>query len=103
MIELAPAVSLSLGDKCLFRFGGTTRGDATRSIKLASGDALVLSGAARLSSFTVDRIMPGISTLLAEGGRFNLTLRRVTQPAYGFGPPLDTPTLAGRNTRSPIV
>ena len=29
----------------------------------------------------VDRIMSGTSTLLPEGGRINLTLRRVTRPA----------------------
>jgi len=28
----------------------------------------------------VDRIMPGTSTLLPDGGRINLTLRRVTVP-----------------------
>ena len=77
----APVVSLSLGDTCLFRFGGTSRGGPTRSIKLASGDALVLGGAARLAFHGVDRIMPGTSTLLPEGGRFNLTLRRVTAPS----------------------
>jgi alkylated DNA repair protein (DNA oxidative demethylase) len=76
----APVVSLSLGDTCLFRIGGTTRGGATTSIRLASGDAVVLGGAARLAFHGVDRIMPGTSTLLPEGGRINLTLRRVTVP-----------------------
>jgi DNA oxidative demethylase len=77
----APVVSLSLGDTCLFRFGGTKRGDATSSIKLCSGDAFVLGGPARLAFHGVDRIIPGTSRLLPEGGRFNLTLRRVTLPA----------------------
>jgi alkylated DNA repair protein (DNA oxidative demethylase) len=77
----APVVSQSLGDTCMFRFGGTARGSPTRSIELSSGDALVLGGAARLAFHDVDRIMPGTSTLLPEGGRFNLTLRRVTPPA----------------------
>jgi DNA oxidative demethylase len=77
----APVVSLSLGDTCLFRIGGTKRGDPTRSLRLASGDALVLGGEARLAFHGVDRIMPGTSTLLPEGGRINLTLRRVTRPA----------------------
>jgi alkylated DNA repair protein (DNA oxidative demethylase) len=76
----APVVSLSLGDTCLFRLGGPRRSDSTRSLHLASGDALVLGGTARLAFHGVDRIMPGTSTLLAEGGRINLTLRRVTQP-----------------------
>jgi DNA oxidative demethylase len=76
----APVVSLSLGDTCLFRVGGTGRGDPTRSVRLASGDAVVLGGEARLAFHGVDRIMPGTSTLLPEGGRINLTLRRVSKP-----------------------
>jgi alkylated DNA repair protein (DNA oxidative demethylase) len=74
----APVVSLSLGDACLFRIGGTRRDGPTRSFRLASGDALVLGGQARLAFHGVDRIIPATSTLLAEGGRINLTLRRVT-------------------------
>ena len=78
----APVVSLSLGDTCVFRIGGTKRSDPTRSIRLASGDAVVLGGDARLAFHGVDRIIPGTSTLLPEGGRINLTMRRVTKP-YG--------------------
>jgi DNA oxidative demethylase len=77
----APVVSLSLGDTCLFRIGGTKRDHPSRTIRLASGDAVVLGGEARLAFHGVDRIMPGTSTLLPEGGRINLTLRRVTVPA----------------------
>ncbi len=77
----APVVSLSLGDTCLFRIGGLRRNDPTRSLRLASGDAAVLAGDARLAFHGVDRILPGTSTLLPEGGRINLTLRRVTIPA----------------------
>ena len=73
----APVVSLSLGDTCLFRIGGTRRDGPTRSLRLSSGDALVLGGEARLAFHGVDRILPGTSTLLPEGGRINLTLRRV--------------------------
>jgi alkylated DNA repair protein (DNA oxidative demethylase) len=75
----APVVSISLGDTCLFRIGGATRQGPTRSFRLASGDAVVLGGEARLAFHGVDRIMPGTSRLLAEGGRINLTLRRVTR------------------------
>ena len=77
----APVVSLSLGDTCLFRIGGAKRGDPTHTLRLASGDAVVLGGKARLAFHGVDRIMPGTSTLLPQGGRINLTLRRVTLPA----------------------
>ena len=79
----APVLSLTLGDTCVFRYGGTARRDPTRSLKLATGDALVLGGAARLAFHGVDRVLAGTSSLLAEGGRFNLTLRRVTPPADG--------------------
>ncbi len=76
----APVVSLSLGNSCLFRIGGKNRSDPTRSLKLDSGDAIVLAGGERLAFHGVDRIYPGTSRLLAEGGRINLTLRRVTLP-----------------------
>jgi len=79
----APVVSLSLGDTCLFRIGGTKRGDPTRVVNLASGDAVVLGGEARLAFHGVDRILPATSTLLPQGGRINLTLRRVTPAAPG--------------------
>jgi DNA oxidative demethylase len=76
----APVVSLSLGDTCLFRLGGTSRRDPTGAFRLASGDALVFGGEARLAFHGIDRILPKTSTLLPEGGRINLTLRRVTKP-----------------------
>ncbi len=80
----APVVSLSLGDDCRFRLGGMARGGPTRSLRLASGDLVVLGGASRMAFHGVDRIHPGTSALLRDwfpaGGRINLTLRRVTKP-----------------------
>jgi alkylated DNA repair protein (DNA oxidative demethylase) len=80
----APVVSISLGDSCLFRIGTTSRNGPTRSMKLASGDVVVLGGGDRLAFHGVDRLYPGTSTLLRDhfiaGGRINLTLRRVTPP-----------------------
>ena len=76
----APVVSVSLGDDCLFRVGGTKRGDPTVSVRLSSGDVVILGGAGRLAFHGVDRIYPATSTLLKKGGRINLTLRRVTLP-----------------------
>jgi alkylated DNA repair protein (DNA oxidative demethylase) len=78
--KAAPIVSISLGDTALFRLGGPARKSPTRSVRLASGDVLVLEGPSRDWYHGVDRILPGTSRLLAEGGRFNLTLRRVTVP-----------------------
>lgn len=76
----APVVSLSLGDTALFRVGGLKRSDPTRSFRLASGDGMALAGPSRLAFHGVDRILPKTSTLLPEGGRINLTLRRVSRP-----------------------
>lgn len=76
----APVLSVSLGDAALFRIGGTARGGKTTSLKLASGDVLLFGGEARLAYHGIDRILSGSSTLLPEGGRINLTLRRVTKP-----------------------
>lgn len=73
-----PVVSISLGDSCLFRVGGRKRNDRTLSFKLSSGDIVVLGGEGRLAFHGVDKIYPNTSTLLKNGGRINLTLRRVT-------------------------
>jgi alkylated DNA repair protein (DNA oxidative demethylase) len=77
----APVVSVSLGDTCLFRVGQNTRDGPTVSFKLSSGDVVVLGGEGRLAFHGVDRIYPSTSALLKNGGRINLTLRRVTKPA----------------------
>lgn len=74
----APVLSISLGDACLFRIGGSERGQPTRSFRLESGDVVILGGESRLAFHGVDRIYPTTSTLLKDGGRINLTLRRVT-------------------------
>ena len=92
----APVVSLSLGATALFRYGGLRRNGPTRSVRLNSGDAVVIGGASRLIHHGVDRILANIPDLLAAegpavipaciadflvpGGRCNLTLRRVTPP-----------------------
>lgn len=75
----APVLSVSLGDECLFRVGGTSRGGKTISFRLKSGDVMMLSGPARMAYHGVDRIYPGTSSLLKNQGRINLTLRVVNQ------------------------
>jgi DNA oxidative demethylase len=76
----APVVSISLGDTAVFRIGGTTRGGKTSTLKLQSGDVLVMGGEARMCFHGVDRVLSGTSTVLKDGGRINLTLRRVGKP-----------------------
>ena len=76
----APVLSVSLGDTAVFRIGEPERGGKTETLKLASGDVLVMGGTSRLCYHGIDRVLAGTSTLLKDGGRINLTLRRVTRP-----------------------
>jgi DNA oxidative demethylase len=76
----APVVSVSLGSRALFRLGGLERSEGTSSMRLASGDVVVLGGQSRRAYHGVDRIYPMSSQLIPGGGRINLTLRRVTAP-----------------------
>jgi DNA oxidative demethylase len=72
-----PVVSISIGDTARFLFGGTRRRDAVSAIRLASGDAFVFGGPARLSYHGVSRILSGTAPpALGLSGRFNLTFRQ---------------------------
>ena len=72
----APVLSISLGDTAVFRVGGVRRSDPTGTLRLASGDLLVLEGEARLAFHGVDRVVAGSSRVVPGGGRINITLRR---------------------------
>ena len=80
----APVVSISLGNSAKFRLGGLKRRDEATTIDLCSGDVVVLAGKARLAYHGINRIIENSSNLLDkhpqwQNGRFNVTLRRVTQ------------------------
>lgn len=75
----APVLSVSLGASALFRHGGERRNDPTRSIRLDSGDVVVIGGPSRLCFHGIDRLYPGTSTLIEGDRRINLTLRRVAK------------------------
>lgn len=74
----APIVSVSLGDECIFQFGGVKKTDPVKDYRLKSGDCVVWGGDLRLAYHGVKKIVPGSSTLLPNGGRYNLTVRQVT-------------------------
>ena len=76
----APVMSVSLGDKAIFRFGHARKSSSTQKLLLESGDVVVFGGVARFMLHGIDRIFPGTSALVPGGGRLNLTLRRVTIP-----------------------
>jgi DNA oxidative demethylase len=52
----APVVSISLGDTAIFRMGGQERGGKTETLKLSSGDVLVMGGQSRLCYHGIDRV-----------------------------------------------
>jgi DNA oxidative demethylase len=76
----APVLSISLGDDATFHVGGLRRTDPKVRVRLVSGDVLVLEGASRLAFHGIDKVHSGTSLLLKDGGRINLTLRRVSKP-----------------------
>ena len=74
----APVVSLSMGDRCVFRFGNTeNRNRPWTDVELASGDAFVFGGPSRFVYHGVPKLYPdsGPPGLGLSGGRLNLTLR----------------------------
>ena len=74
---LAPVVSLSLGDTCVFRFGNTRdRNRPWTDVELESGDLFVFGGASRLAFHGVPKTRPGTAPYdLGLRGRLNVTLR----------------------------
>ena len=72
-----PVVSMSLGATARFLFGGLRRKDPVEPLLLASGDAFVFGGPARLRYHGVSRIIPGTAPEgLGIDGRISLTFRR---------------------------
>lgn len=72
-----PVVSMSLGATARFLFGGLRRKDPVEALMLASGDAFVFGGPARLRYHGVSRLIPGTAPEgLGIEGRISLTFRR---------------------------
>lgn len=75
----APVVSLSIGDRCVFRLGNTeNRNRPWRDVELASGDAFVFGGPSRFAYHAVPKLYPGTGDPATglRSGRLNLTLRQ---------------------------
>jgi DNA oxidative demethylase len=71
----APIVSVSLGIPAVFLFGGNSRADRPRRIRLESGDVVVWGGPDRLVYHGVAPLAEGEDPL-TENRRFNLTFRK---------------------------
>jgi alkylated DNA repair protein (DNA oxidative demethylase) len=70
----APIVSVSLGLPAVFLWGGLTRSDRIRRMRLASGDVVVWGGPSRLTHHGIDTLKEGEHELTGAA-RFNLTFR----------------------------
>ena len=71
----APIVSVSLGLPAVFLFGGKSRADRPRRIRLESGDVVVWGGPARLAYHGVAPLADGEDPLTGRC-RINLTFRK---------------------------
>jgi alkylated DNA repair protein (DNA oxidative demethylase) len=71
-----PIVTICLGASADFLVGGARRGDPTTTLRLASGDALVMGPPSRMLFHGVRRIHPGTSPLPGMAGRVSLTFRK---------------------------
>ena len=71
----APIVSVSLGLPAVFQFGGMSRKDRPRRMKLESGDVVVWGGGTRLAYHGVNSLKAGEHPLTGAY-RINLTFRK---------------------------
>lgn len=71
----APIVSVSLGLPAVFLFGGPSRTDRPRRVRLASGDVVVWGGASRLAFHGVGKLADGVDKMTGQY-RINLTFRK---------------------------
>ena len=70
-----PIVSLSLGLPARFLFGGVSRNDCLRRVRLESGDVVVWGGPSRLAYHGIDPLADGNHPLTGRC-RLNLTFRK---------------------------
>ena len=75
----SPVVTISLGDRCVFRFGNTDRPSRpSTDVELASGDLFVFGGPSRLAFHGVPKTFAGSGPPeLGLEGRISVTLRQV--------------------------
>lgn len=72
-----PVVSVSLGDAADFLFGGPSRRDPIRKIRLESGDVFVFGGPARMCYHGIARVANRTGPVaLGFIGRINITFRQ---------------------------
>jgi alkylated DNA repair protein (DNA oxidative demethylase) len=71
----APIVSVSLGLPAVFLWGGMSRSQRPRRVRLVHGDVVVWGGPARLTFHGIDTLRDG-EHALTGAVRYNLTLRR---------------------------
>jgi alkylated DNA repair protein (DNA oxidative demethylase) len=71
----APIVSVSLGLPAVFLWGGLSRSERPRRLRLIHGDVVVWGGPARMTFHGIDTLRDG-EHALTGAVRYNLTFRR---------------------------
>jgi DNA oxidative demethylase len=76
-----PIVTLSLGASAVFLAGGAARRDRVERVAVDSGDVVVMSGPTRMAYHGIDRLLPTLAPVTADGSRLSVTVRRVDPTA----------------------
>lgn len=75
--QVTPIVSLSLGADAVFLLGGLERSDPQKKHLLQSGDVVIQSEDSRNFYHGIAELLPTIDNPMKDGGRLNLTFRKV--------------------------
>ena len=76
-----PIVTLSVGASAVFLAGGAARKDRLERVAIDSGDVVVMSGPSRMAYHGIDRLLPTLAPVTADGSRLSVTVRRVDPTA----------------------
>jgi len=73
-----PVISISLGEACIFEFGGLSRFGQYEDIILASGDVFIFGEEHRYCYHSVKRLIPNTKPagLVMDPGRISITIRQ---------------------------
>ena len=71
-----PIVTVSLGDAADFLIGGAKRAEPSRSVRVESGDVMIMGPPSRMLFHGVRKVFAGTSPISGVTGRYSLTFRK---------------------------